>query len=72
MRFEIDSNESTSLFHNSPGSRIGDWEDPLIRSNSLIPDIVFESVSEPLGDKDELLLHTTLWFFEGQSPVIDI
>jgi hypothetical protein len=40
--------------------------------NAFLADIVFESVSEPLGDKDEFLLPTTLWFFEGQSPVIDI
>ena len=60
MRFEIDSNESTSLFHDSSSSGICDWGNPLIRFNSLIPVVLFEPVGEPLGNKDEFLLPNTL------------
>ena len=40
--------------------------------NAFLPDIVFDSVSEPMGDKDEFLLYTTFWVLEGQFPIIDI
>jgi len=72
MRFEIDSNESTSLFHNSPGRRIGDWEDPLIRFNSLISDIVFESVSYLLRNKDNLCLFATFRISENKLSIFNI
>jgi hypothetical protein len=45
MGLEINAHKFTSLFDHSPGSWIGDREDPLIRFNSFISDIFLEPVS---------------------------
>jgi len=72
MGFEMDSNKVTGLFYHSPDSRIGDGEDPLIRSNSRIPDKVFEPVSHLLRNEGYLCLLATFRISENKLSLFNI
>lgn len=47
-------------------------ENPLICLNSLGSNVFPETVGDLLGDKNNLMLFTTLWASEGELPVFNI
>jgi hypothetical protein len=68
----MNANDTAGFGHNFPRSLITDGEYALMGLNAFFPDIILEPIRQPLGNKNELLLSSTFWVPEGQSPVIYI
>ena len=72
MRSKMNAHLTAGFCHHGPRSLIAYRENSLMGLNVFLPDVIFESVSEPLRDEDEFLLSATLGVPEGQSPLMYI
>jgi len=65
-------NPVACLLDHCPGCFVRYGEDPLVRLNSIFPDVFFEPVSHLLRDEYILPLFAAFGVPKGQFPVVDI
>jgi hypothetical protein len=65
MRPQVNINNLPRFVYNSPARGVRNWEDPLIHLNPFGRNVLSETISHLLGDKDNLSFLTALGTSEG-------
>lgn len=56
----MQASDQASIDNDTPGSGIGQGENPLVKPDAFFPELLFESVNDPLWNESRLTFFATL------------